>query len=70
MEADCADKLITFTGQRSVTVTCRKESGKTGAVLFETKARKWKMFPKVETHDFPFHIIYHTTMKLTDSPNC
>jgi len=70
MKADRADKPITFTGQRLETVTYRKESGKTGAVLFETKAGKWKTFSKVQTHDLPFHVICHNMMKLTDSPNC
>jgi hypothetical protein len=59
VKEDYAEKLVTFTGQRSETVRHRKQRGKTGAVLFEMKARKWKMFHKVETHDLPFHLMSH-----------
>ena len=48
----------------------RKQRGKTGAVLFEMKARKWKIFHKVGTHDLPFYLICHTTLKVTGSPKC
>ena len=47
---DCADKLITVTEQRQETVGFSKSKvAKTGALLFETKARKWKVFHKEET---------------------
>jgi hypothetical protein len=54
-----AEKLITFTGQRSETVRFRKESGKTGAVLYETKVRKWEMFHREPRFALLLHMSHH-----------
>jgi hypothetical protein len=46
-----------------------KQSGKSGSVLFEIKARNRQLSHKAETDDLPFYLIHHTVMKMTVAPN-